>query len=134
MDVDTTIPNPRDEEGPWSLSLIVEIQGTTEATTTLLPSSGGLEDNSFIAKTSYVTTADEGFEPDAGSPQYQEKRAHDITSLDLGHATSDFIRVSDDSISLDDDSNQNVELTAAVEGPESEVSKLKEFGHQKASG
>ena len=76
MVVDTTLPIQIDEEGPGSLSPIFEIQGTTEATTTLLPSSCGLEDSSFIAKTSVVATADEGSKPDAGSPQYQEKKGH----------------------------------------------------------
>ena len=68
MDVDIPIPNQGDEEWPRSLSPIFETQGATEATTTLLPSSGGLEVSSFITKTSVVATADEGSKPEAGSP------------------------------------------------------------------
>ena len=47
-----------------------------------------------------MATADEGSKPDAGSPQYQEKGAHEITSLGLAHDKTDFIRDSDDSINM----------------------------------
>ena len=101
-----------------------------------LPPSCGLEDSSDIAKTSLMATAAMGTEhmdTTAGSPQYQEKGAHDNLELEPGHgktvSTED--RDSDEVIKLADESKIQ-ELTAKVEGLESEVCKLKELLTNKA--
>ena len=58
MNVDVHSPNPRDEDEPRFLSPNLETLGTFEAATTHLPPSGGSEDRSNIAKTSFVATTD----------------------------------------------------------------------------
>ena len=136
MDVDMPFSNQRDEDEPRPLSPVSEVQGTSEAATTPLPPSGGLEDSSIITKTSLVATAVIGSDPmdiTAGSPQNQEQGAHDNLELEPGHgktvSTED--RDSDDAIKLVDESKIK-ELTAKVEGLESEVCKLKELLTKKA--
>src|ERR1044071_7479149 len=133
MDVDTQSPNQRDEDEPESLSPNLETFGTFEAATTHLPPSGGPEDRSNIAKTSTVATTDERLMPEVGNPLNQEKEVHETTELGSAHDVTDTVLIedvitdSDDSIDLDDDSQTNIELTAASEGPTPGVSKLKEL-------
>src|ERR1044071_10445912 len=134
IDVDTQSPNPRDEDEPGSLSPNLETLGTFEAATTHIPPSGGSEERSNIAKTSFVATTDEGLTPEVGNPLNQEKEVHETTELGLAHDVTDtiliedVIRDSDDSIDLDDVSkHQTTELTATSEGPAPGVSKLKKL-------
>jgi len=134
MDVDTHSPNQRDEDEPGSLSPNLEILGTFKAATTHIPTSGGSEERSNIAKTSFVATTDEGLMPEVGNPLNQEQEVHETTGLGPAHDITDTVlieevsRDSDDSIDLDDDSHSTkIELTAASEGPAPGVSKLKEL-------
>lgn len=134
MDVDLISPNQGDEDGPEYLSPNIETLGTFELATTHLSPSGEPEDSSNIAKTSNLVTTDEGLLLEVGKPQFQDKEVHEKTSLELSHDITDTaliedtIKDSDDSISLDDESQiPQKELTVVDEDPESEVSKLKEL-------
>jgi len=74
-----------------------------------------------------MATADEGSKPEAGNPQNQDQEVHDTTRLSLDHVITGYIliRDSDDSINLDDVSKFK-ELMVDHEGPESNVSILKQ--------
>ncbi|KAD4584712.1 hypothetical protein E3N88_22313 [Mikania micrantha] len=100
---------------------------TSERAATSSPPSLGVIDSSNIDKTLPEATTDEGFNPEVGSPQYQDKGAPENVEPHSTQVNPDTIRRSDDSAKADDDQTLLSNVLSRNKFLEAEVCRLNEL-------